>query len=394
MLLLLGVSELFAMTVWFSASAVSPALQSEWGLSRGQIAWLVMGVQLGFVTGTLVIVLTNLADLFNTRVVVAVSAFFAGLTNGVFALLSAQFLLALSLRFLTGIFLAGVYPPAMKIIAGWFKQRRGLAIGVLVGALTIGSASPHLVGTILRESWQTTILASSALSIVAAVILLSFVKDGPYDVPAQSFDFKYALTVMRDRPIRLAYFGYFGHMWELYAMWTWVPVFLMAKTELNSLGPNSSSGFWAFLVIAAGSIGCVAYGFWADRIGRARSTISAMVISGLCCFVVGFMGNSNTVLLLVLCVVWGVTVVGDSAQFSAAASELCDPQYMGTVLTLQTSIGFLLTMISIRLVPMIQELGGWGFAFGILGLGPVAGIVAMHLLRKSPEAIKMASGNR
>ncbi|MFQ5708285.1 MAG: MFS transporter [bacterium] len=395
MLSMLSISTLLAMTVWFSASAVGPALKLQWGYSSGQIAWLVMAVQLGFVLGTLLLAITNLADVLNTRHLFAVSAFLSALVNALFPVTSGNVPVGVFLRFLSGIFLAGIYPPGMKIMAGWFKSGRGFALGTLVGALTIGSALPHLVGSFLQQQWQATILASSAFSVLAGLMVLLFVKDGPFNVPAQAFDFKYFITILKDRPTRLAYFGYFGHMWELYAMWTWIPLFLLTDSKVYQNHTLSySPGVAAFIVIAAGAAGCILYGLWAERIGRSISTITSMGISGFCCFVVGFLHFVHPLGLLLICTIWGLTVVADSAQFSTAASELCDPEYMGTVLTLQTSLGFLLTMISIRLVPYVQEIAGWGTAFSILGFGPILGIVAMARLRRLPEAARMANGNR
>lgn len=394
MLVLLCLTELLAMTVWFSASAVGPALQIVWELSESELGLLVIAVQCGFVVGTLFIAVTNLADILNARHVVAVAAILAAIVNAGFVWLGDDFKVGLILRFLTGLSLAGVYPPGMKIMAGWFKTGRGLAIGALVGALTIGSAAPHLIGTFLREQWQQTIFVSSGLSLVAAGIVFYFVKDGPYTVPARKFNFKYAAKIFRDRPTRLAYFGYFGHMWELYAMWTWVPVYLFTMLDAAPDHTKFSAGFGAFLVIAVGAIGCLSYGFWADKIGRSIATMTAMAVSGFCCFAVGFLQTLEPIWVLIFCLIWGVTVVADSAQFSAAATELCEPEYMGTVLTLQTSIGFLITMFSIHFVPLLKNIGGWGLAFSSLGVGPLFGIFAMGRLYRLPEAVKMANGNR
>ncbi len=392
MLVLLCAAELMSMSVWFSVSAVSSALQVELGFSAGEIAWLVMAVQFGFVVGTLLLAFANLSDVFNIRALFAISATAAAVFNLSFIYIGDNLVFGMLLRFLAGFVLAGVYPPGMRIVAGWFDKARGLGIGALVGALTIGKALPHWLGSVPSGRWQATIIASSALSLLAGLIVIVFVKDGPFHRRAARFNFKYAWTVLRDRPTRLAYFGYFGHMWELYAMWTWVPVFL--KEVFQKHAGAFSGGLAAFLVIAAGAFGSVLYGLWADRIGRSISTITAMAISGLCCLTLGYLEWLAPIWLLTLCIIWGITVVADSAQFSAAVTELCEPEYTGTALTLQTSLGFLITMFSIKLVPELQSSYGWGVAFMSLGLGPLAGIFAMFSLYRMPEALRMASGNR
>ncbi len=394
MLALISIAGLFAMTTWFSVSAVAPALSVQFGLNNSEISALVIALQLGFVAGTLFIAMTNLADVFNPRIVIAMASVLTAIVNLLYIYLGENFVAGLVLRFLTGFGLAGVYPLCMKVITSWFKDRRGAAIGIFVGAIAIGSAMPHWLGDLLRQDWQLTIISSSSLSGLASIIIFLFVKDGPYHLPASKFNFKYAYTVMKYRPTRLAYFGYFGHMWELYAMWTWIPIFLIEALGRNNEPFYLSSGTMAFLIIAIGAVGCVVYGFWADKIGRSKSTITSLFFSGLCCFGIGFLMNSNPLLLFGVCLFWGFVVVADSAQFSAAVSELCEPEYMGTALTMQTSVGFLITILSIHIIPIIKTFAGWGIAFAILGLGPIVGGVSMYLLYKSPEAIKMAGGNR
>lgn len=392
-LALLGAAELLAMSLWFSASAVVPALTREWGLTEGEAGWMTTAVQLGFVAGTLLSALLNLPDVLSARRLLALSAVAGALVNAGFGLFAESFAVGVTLRFMVGFFLAGVYPPGMKIMATWFRSGRGTALGVLVGALTLGKAAPYLVNAVGSGEWRANVLFASALAVAGGMVVLFFVGDGPHALPAAKFDFRQVARVFSNRGVRLANFGYFGHMWELYAMWTWVPVFVRL-----SLAERGAPASWAeaavFLVIAAGALGCVAAGLWADRAGRTKVTSAAMCVSGACCLLVGLLYGAHPALLLGLAAVWGASVVADSAQFSACVTELGDPRYMGTALTVQTCCGFLLTTVSIHLVPLLVERFGWRYAFVALAPGPFLGTLAMLRLRASPEASRLAGGRR
>jgi len=392
-LALLALAELFAMSLWFSASAVVPAIRAEWSLTETQAGWLTLSVQLGFVAGTLTSAVFNLSDVMNTRRLLALSALCGAIVNAAFAHSSDGLTSGVALRFLTGLFLAGVYPPGMKIMATWFRRGRGMALGVLVGALTLGKAAPYLINAVGSEGWRANVLVASALAVAGALVVLLFVGDGPLALPPARFRLGQAARVFRNRGVRLANFGYFGHMWELYAMWTWAPV--MIRAGLAERGADAALAEVAsFLVIGAGAAGCVAAGLLADRVGRTLVTSWAMGLSGACCLVVGFVYDAHPAVLVAVAVVWGASVVADSAQFSACVTELGDPRYMGTALTVQTCCGFLLTTVSIQLIPVLVARVGWRYAFAALAPGPLLGVVSMLRLRSLPEAVKIAHGKR
>ncbi|MFN2515472.1 MAG: MFS transporter [Pyrinomonadaceae bacterium] len=392
-LVLLSLAELLAMSLWFSASAVVPSLSAEWNLNDSIASWLTIAVQLGFVCGTLISAFLNLPDVINVRYLFAACAFAAALTNSIFGLYASGPNAGIALRFLTGLFLAGVYPPGMKIMATWFQRSRGMALGVLIGALTLGKASPYLVNAIGSANWRLNVLYVSLFAVAGGLIVLFLVDKGPHALPAAPFDWKQAILVFRNRGARLANFGYFGHMWELYAMWLWLPVMLRASFAAQSVFPQVAE-IASFLVIGCGVIGCVVGGILADRFGRTLVTSWAMAISGGCCIAIGFLFNAEPVLLLLVSAVWGATVIADSAQFSACVTELTDPKYVGTALTIQTCVGFLLTSVSIKLVPHVENVMGWRYAFIILAPGPLLGVFAMLRLRSLPEAAKIAHGRR
>jgi MFS family permease len=387
-------AELLAMSLWFSGSAVAPALIDEWSLSESGAAWLTLTVQLGFVAGTLVSALGNLPDVFSTRRLFAASALLGAIANAGVATAARGPAAGLTLRFLTGFFLAGVYPPGMKIMASWFRRGRGLALGILVGGISLGKAFPYLVNAVESQSWRLNVLAVSACAVAGGALVLFFVEDGPFAAPAARFDVSQIAKVFRNRSVRLADLGYFGHMWELYAMWTWFPVFVRESFASRGLERPALAELVAFLVIGAGLLGCVLAGLAADRVGRTAVTSLAMAVSGACCLLVGFLFGGNPWLLLAVACVWGASVVADSAQFSACVTELSDPPYVGTALTVQTCVGFLLTMASIELVPRIAQGFGWRWAFVALAPGPFLGILAMQRLRRLPEAAQIAQGRR
>ena len=389
----LAIAELLAMSLWFSGSAVVPALTKEWHLSANAANWLTLSVQLGFVVGTLLSALLNLPDIISPRHLFALTAALGAIANAAFAWFAHDAAKGIAFRFLTGMLLAGVYPPAMKILATWFRHGRGLALGVLVGALTLGKAAPYLVNGIGSSNWRYNVISVSVLAVIGGMVVLLFVDDGPYALPAARFDWKQVGRVFHNRGVRLASLGYFGHMWELYAMWTWIP--FMIRASLSSRGSNPSlAEVSSFLVIGCGAAGCVVAGLIADRVGRTIVTSVAMIVSGSCCLVIGFLFGAHPFALLIVAGIWGASVVADSAQFSACVTELGDQQYIGTALTIQTCLGFLLTTVSIELIPRLVNLVGWRYVFAILAPGPVFGVLAMLRLRGLPEAEKIAHGRR
>ena len=397
MLIVLAVSELLAMAPWFSASAVAPALARVWHLTPATTAWLTISVQLGFVAGALVSAILTLADRLSARRLVAGSAAVAALaTVGVAA--APGLGVGIACRLLTGAALAGVYPPGMKIAAGWFKESRGWAIGILVGALTLGSASPHLVRwAVSPDAWRIVLVVAALSALVGGLLVLLVPSDGPHAAPSPPFSLTAAPRILRDRAVALANVGYLGHMWELYAMWTWIAVFIAASEHARRGGDADVTALAAlttFAVVGSGAIGCWLGGKYADRLGRTLVTSVSMLVSGICALNVGVFYGAPLIALLPILLLWGISVVADSAQFSAAVSELAPREYVGTALTLQTSLGFLLTAATIYLLPTVAGAIGWRWSMSVLAIGPAVGVWAMLALRHRPEALRLAGGKR
>ena len=388
---LLAATLVLCMSTWFSASAVIPQLRVQWDLSDSAAAWLTIAVQLGFVFGALISSLVNLSDVVSPKHVILGGAVGAATVNGLLVIAGGGGV-AIALRFATGFFLAGVYPPAFKLISTWFRKGRGIALGILAGALVVGNAMPHLVNGLGGLDWRLVIYATSLMTLGGGLLTQFAVKEGPFPFPRATFDPRQAGRAFANRGVRLASFGYFGHMWELFAMYAWFLVFFSEELASRGASVGSAAAYATFAVIAIGGLGSLVGGILGDRWGRTRTTAAMMVVSGSCAVLIGLLFGSPTWLVLLVSLVWGFAIVADSAQFSTMVTELSDQAYVGTALTLQLAGGFALTVPTIWLIPFLEDAFGWRWAFAFLALGPALGVVAMLMLKTLPEAAHIAGG--
>lgn len=386
MLVVVSLAQFLGMTLWFSATAVTPALIAEYDIAPTHAAWLTMAVQAGFVAGTLFSAVANLADVLNARVLMFAGAIAGALTNAA-VLAAPNGAGVIALRFVTGASLALVYPPGMKIIAGWFRDGRGLALGVLIGALTLGKAFPHLLTALFGAEWRQPMLLVSALAALGGTLVLFVVRDGPFVAATAPFDPHAIRKVLSSRGARLALFGYLGHMWELYAMWTWVAVLAAASFAASGVTNAGAAGsVAAFLAIGSGAVGCVLAGYIADRVGKARVAMWAMIASAASAAATIVVFGRSPIVLYALIMFWGFAVVADSAQFSALVSEHAPRDHVGTALTLQTCVGFLLTIVTIEALPRLAQATSWRWAALLLVPGPLLGAWAMLRLQRDRPA--------
>lgn len=388
---LIALVQILGLAVWFSASAVVPTLQREWGISPAAGVWLTASVQVGFVAGAVTSTVLSLADRFRPQVLLGTCAAGAALTTAALAALVDSLLPAIAIRFLTGVFLAGVYPVGMKLMASWSAPAlRGKAFGVLIGALTLGSAVPHLISSMGDLPWRNVMASAAALAAAGALTAVVAIRPGPYAETASAKpNRRYALAMFKEQRPKLANIGYFGHMWELYALWTWLPIYLLASQAGG--GGTLPIGLTMFLTMGVGGVAGALFGGWAaDRWGRPKTAAMALVVSGSCCLLSPLMFWTQGIPMLIFLLIWGAAVIADSGVFSTSLSENVDPRYIGTALTTQTAIGFLLTVVTIQLVPLFAAIVGWQYAFVLLLPGPLIGVLAMRrLARTEPPTRKV-----
>jgi MFS family permease len=397
MLALLAVAEMLGMALWFAASAAGPQLRARWDLSPAELGGLSTAVQLGFVLGTALSAVFNLADLIPARRLFAASAILGAAAN-LLLLALPTYGGALLSRVLTGACLAGVYPPAMKMAATWFRARRGIAIATVVAALTVGKATPYLWQALPDLPFALPILAASASALLAALLIARYWQDGPFAFPARPFAWGRIGEVLRSPRWRQATGGYLGHMAELYSYWTWIPAFLAASAVAqagdSAAGRSPWIGILSFATIAVGALGCLWGGVMGDRIGRALIAARVMLVSGAIACTIGLAFGRSPWILGSLALAWGFFVIADSAQFSTLVTEAVEPHAVGTALTLQTSLGFLLTTITIQIIPPLVAWVGWQGAFVALGIGPMLGVIALRPLVRTERAERVGSPAR
>ena len=381
----------FSISTWFSASAVVPQLETEWGLSSSSAAWLTIAVQIGFVVGAVLASLFNLPDLISARYGIMVGALGTAAANGLLLLAKGP-VLGIPMRFLTGFFIAAVYPPGFKLISTWFRQKRGTALGLAAAAIVFGNGSPHLVNALGGLQWRVVIIVTSALALIGALIAGLLIREGPYPFPQAVFDPQQISIAMKNRGVRLSTFGYIGHMWELFAMVAWILIFFGQTFKLHGLRSVAAPAFATFGVFFVGAVGSWIGGVMADRWGRANTTILLMAISGTCALTIGLVYQASLTLTLLIAFIWGITIVGDSAQFSTMVTETADQSYVGTALTIQLAAGFAVTVVTIWLLPYLQAWFSWRRAFAVLATGPAFGIWAMLRLKASPDIVKIGGG--
>lgn len=373
-------SQIAVLAVWFSSAAVLTEMGAEAGLSTARLAWMSTATQVGFGVGALIYAALGLADRYDPRIVFAASAVLSATANGLLLVVPIGGVEAVTLRALTGAFLAGVYPVGMKIAVGWAKEDRALMVGALVGALTLGSAVPHLIALLGGADWRITIWVSTGAAVAGGLIIL-LISLGPYHAKAPRLDVTAITLAWTNRKIRYAILGYIGHMWELYALWAWVGVIAAgAFAAAGEASPGDLAKLTAFLAIALGGFACIPAGRWADKTSKAGVAGVVLGISGVLAIIASFSYGGPVWLMMTVLILWGIMVIPDSALFSSLVADAAPPERAGSIMTLQNALGFLLTAFTVQMVPIAAEWVDWPLVLALMAIGPLLGVRAMMAL--------------
>lgn len=373
-------------SLWFAGNAILGDLQAQWNIGAEAVGSITSAVQFGFIIGTLCFAFFAISDKYSPRKIFFVCSIFGAVSNLFIYVIPHNLYPLLVLRFLTGFFLAGIYPIGMKIAAGWYQKKLGNAIGLLVGALVLGTAFPHLLKSIGGSlPWKQVILSVSILSPFGGLLMFSLVPDGPHIIKGTKFDPKSTYRVFKAKDFRAAAFGYFGHMWELYTFWAFVPILLTAYTNRTSI--NLNIPLWSFIIIGIGSLGCAVGGLISLKVGSSRVAFTQLLLSGICCVLSSFLFSASPEIFIGFLIFWGIVVVGDSPQYSAISARAAPKELVGTGLTIMNSIGFAITIVSIEFVNQLSVLIDEDYLLLILGIGPLLGLIAMKPLLKSSQRV-------
>lgn len=380
-------SQLAVTSLWFAGNAIITDLQSAMNVGIGDTGIVTSAVQLGFIFGTLVFALFSISDRYSPRKIFFICSLLGAGSNLLIYFIASDLLSLLVLRFITGFFLAGVYPIGMKIAAGWYKEKLGNAIGFLVGSLVLGTAFPHLIKSIGSSlEWQQIIFIISGLSVIGGVTIYAFVADGPYISSGTKFNISAIITILKSKRLRSAAFGYWGHMWELYTFWALIPIILISYFNQKTMELNIS--LWSFLIIAVGSLGCILGGIISPKAGSAKVAFIQLLLSCVCCLIAPIMFDASIHIFLIFMIFWGIVVVGDSPQYSAVIALSAPKDLVGSGLTLVNSIGFAITIVSLWFIYQFLDKIPISIALMILSLGPIVGLISMrHLIFTRSEDI-------
>ena len=373
------VSQFFCTSLWFAGNGVMSNLVETFHLEENALSILTSAVQFGFITGTLVFALFTIADRFSPSKVFFISAFFGALFNIGFIFENQTLVSLISLRFLTGFFLAGIYPVGMKIATDYYQKGLGKSLGFIVGALVLGTALPHLLKDIfIQFSWKSVLIATSSLALTGGLLMLLFVKNGPFRKPGTTFDVSICFHLFKNINFRKAAFGYFGHMWELYTFWAFVPILLITYQNLHSEITFNIS-ILSFVIISSGSISCVIGGYISQKIGVKKTAFILLLLSCICCIAAPFLFQvTNKNLFIAFLLFWGMVVIADSPLFSTLVAQNAPSKDKGTALTIVNCIGFSITIISIQIVSSLFNLTNSNLVFSVLAIGPIFGLMNLR----------------